>query len=254
MRQPESAGHLTFTRHWYFASCLLTRLPSKLSCLVVRQAELQVRLAGFGPSFATELGTLDQEKDLGSKQLKFSQRGVINPSQKCEGALLGWGCPWDSFSPQEGVVESIQEAGTGRTQPGGMRGRDCILAPERKGAGLILVLIHLPLAMPGTLSAEGIRSSDFTDRGGIWHKSELGNHWICWVRIGPIETQCPPPGERSSLRPLSHQHEWTAAPVPKRQPWRSPGPEPLETQAGASQLQVESSGPGVFQGKPGRGL
>lgn len=79
MRQLEKQPvALAFRRHLWIATGLLTRLPSKLSCLVVKYVDSGVKLAGFWPSSATVLGTLGQEEELSSKQLKFSKREIGN--------------------------------------------------------------------------------------------------------------------------------------------------------------------------------
>lgn len=59
LRQPETEPvALAFESLLYFPLGLLTRLSSKLSCLLVKHLSSGAKLSRFGSSSATDLGTL----------------------------------------------------------------------------------------------------------------------------------------------------------------------------------------------------
>lgn len=121
---------MAFMRYLCFATGLLTRLLRELAGLVVKHADSGIRLAGVGPSSATDVGTLGQEEHLGSKQLKFSERDrqVINQAiaKSMRGALMGW------EAPGRGKKSVL---GMRMTQPGGARGREGVLSSRGEGSG-----------------------------------------------------------------------------------------------------------------------
>lgn len=92
----------------------------------------RVKVTGSGPSSATDLRTLGEKEDLGSRQ--FSKRKVGNQTI-ASGALMGWKIPGRSISPRWVLAGFREEVSSRDSKGGGMTGSECVLSFMKKGSG-----------------------------------------------------------------------------------------------------------------------
>lgn len=109
----------------------------------------RVKVTGSGPSSATDLRTLGEEEDLGSRQSRqFSKRKVGNQTI-ASGALMGWKIPGRSISPRWVLAGLREEVSSRDNKGGGMTGSECVLSFMKKGSGSDFGS-HSPFTMLGT--------------------------------------------------------------------------------------------------------